>query len=246
MAGGAFISRDAMKYAMALAALAVVCVFLVGEAAIPGAVSTRLEKAIAGSVDRVESVRVHARTFPALAIALGRIDFLRVDARNITIDGLRVQRLFLDARHADIDMGAVLRGGKLDLRRIGRGDVTVILAEGDLNDYFHSRDGMLRLLTVRLRPGVATVSGSANLLGVRVDITLDGRFAVEGDTRLVYVVDRFRVGNTVVPEVVKNGLLKSADLSVDVSGLPMPVVLRDVSVQDGAVYIFGGTRTAGK
>lgn len=235
------VSRDAMKYAIALAALAIACVFLVGEAAIPGAVSTRLEKAIVASVDQAESVRVYVRTFPALAVALGRVDFLQVDARNITVDGLRVQRLFLDARRADIDMHSVLREGKLDVKRIGRGDVTVILAEDDLNAYFHSRDGILRLLTVKLRRDVATVSGSASILGVKVDLALDGRFVVEGDTRLAYVVDRFRVGDAVVPEVIKSGLLKSVDLSVDVSGLPIPLVLRDVSVQDGVVYIFGGT-----
>ncbi|MDI7247655.1 MAG: DUF2993 domain-containing protein [Bacillota bacterium] len=230
-----------MKYAISLAALAIVCVFLIGEAAIPGAVSTRLEKAIVANVDEAGSVRVYVRTFPALAVALGRIDFLRVDARDISVDGLRVQRLFLDARHADVDMRAVLRGGKLEVRHIAKGDVTVILAEDALNDYFHSRDGVLRLLTVKLRPGVATVSGSANLLGVKVDVALDGRFVVQGDTRLAYVVDRFRVGSTVVPEVIKDGLLKSVDLSVDVSRLPLPLVLRDVSVQDGVIYIFGGT-----
>ncbi|MGE5574325.1 MAG: DUF2993 domain-containing protein [Bacillota bacterium] len=230
-----------MKYAIALAALAIVCVFLIGEAAIPGAVSTRLEKTIVANVDEAGSVRVYVRTFPALAVALGRIDFLRVDARDISVDGLRVQRLFLDARHANVDMRAVLRGGKLEVRHIAKGDVTVILAEDALNDYFHSRDGVLRLLTVRLRPGAATVSGSANLLGVKVDVALDGRFVVQGDTRLAYVVDRFRVGNAVVPEVIKDGLLKSVDLSVDVSRLPLPLVLRDVSVQDGVIYIFGGT-----
>lgn len=230
-----------MKYAMALVVLAIVCLFLVGEATIPGAVSTRLERAIVASVDEVESVRVHVRTFPAVAVALGRIDSLRLDARNIVVNGLRVQRLFLDARHAEIDVSSVLHGGRLDVRRVGRGDVTVMLAEDDLNAYFHSRDGILRLLTVRLRRDVATVSGSASVLGAKVDFGLEGRFVVRGDTRLAYVVDRVTVGHAVVPEVIKSGLLRNVDLSVDVSGLPIPVALRDVSVQDGVVYIFGST-----
>lgn len=230
-----------MKYAVALVALAVVCLFLVGEATIPGVVSARLENAIAASLDEAESVRVYVRTFPALAVALGRIDVLTIDARNVMVDGLRVQRLFVDARRADIDVRSVLHQGKLGVRHVGRGDVTVILAQDDLNAYFRSRDGILKLLTVRLRPGVATVSGSASILGMKVDLALDGRFVVRGDTHLAYVVDRIRVGNAVISEAVKNGLLKNVDLSVDVSKLPIPVVLRGVSVQDGVVYLFGGT-----
>ncbi|MGE5594063.1 MAG: DUF2993 domain-containing protein [Betaproteobacteria bacterium] len=229
-----------MKYTVTLAALAVVCVFLVAEATIPGAVSARLEKAIAASLDEAESVQVYVKTFPALAVALGRIDVLRIDARNITVDGLRVQRLFVDARRADIDVRSVLEQGRLGVRHVGRGDVTVMLAEDDLNAYFHSRDGILKLLTVKLRRDIATISGSASILGMKVDLALDGRFVVRGDTHLAYVVDRIRVGNAVVPEAVKNGLLKNVDLSVDVSKLPIPVVLRGVSVQDGVVYVFGG------
>lgn len=230
-----------MKYAVVLAALIVICLFLVGEAAIPGAVGARLERAIAESVDGVESVRVYVRTFPALAVALGRIDLLRIDARNVTVGGLRVQRLFLDARHADIDMGAVLRGGRLGLGRVRRSDVTVILTEDDLNAYLRSRDGILKAFGIHLRPGVATVTGRVNTLGIKLDITLDGRFVVDGGTRLRYVVDRFKVGGAVVPEVIKEELMKRVDLSVDVAGLPIPVVLREVNVQDGVVYVFGGT-----
>lgn len=236
---------SSMRYAVALAALTVVCLVLVGEAAIPGAVGTRLEKAMARSVDEVESIRVYIRTFPALAVAFGRVDLLRIDARNVTMGGLRVQRLFVDVRHADVDVSAMLRGERVGLRRVGKGDVTVILAESDLNAYLHSRDGILRALAVKLRPGVATVAGHVNVLGIKVDIVLDGRFVVEGGMRLRYVVDRLRVGNAVIPEVIKDELMGAVDLSVDVSGLPVPVVLREVNVQDGVVYVFGGTPATG-
>ncbi|MCR4402074.1 MAG: DUF2993 domain-containing protein [Firmicutes bacterium] len=228
-----------MKYAAALAGLVIICLFLVGEVTIPGVVSTRLERAIAASVDGIESVHVHVRTFPALALAAGKIHSLRLDARNMVVDGLRVRRLFIDARNAEVDVSSVLGGGKLVVRRVGRSDVTVVLAEDDLNSYFHSRDGILRFLTVRLRRDFATVSGSASVLGAKVEFALEGRFVVSGDTRLAYVVDRVTVGRTVVPDVIKDGLLRSVDLSVDVSGLPVPVALKDVNVQDGVAYIFG-------
>lgn len=232
---------SSMKHAVALTVLAVVCLIFVGEAAIPGAIGARLEKAIARSVDEVESIRVYVRTFPAVAVAFGRVDRLEIDAQNVTMGGLRVQRLFVDVRHADLDVGAMLRGERVELRRVRKGDATVILAEGDLNAYLHSRDGILRALAVKLRPGVATVAGHVNVLGLKVDIALDGRFVVEGGTRLRYVVDRLRVGNAVIPEAIWDELVGAVDLSVDVSDLPVPVVLREVNVQDGVVYVFGGT-----
>ncbi len=233
--------RAKPKHAAVICALAAICVFLVGEAAIPGTVGACLERAIAGAAGGVESVQVYVRTFPALAVAFGRADLLRIDARNLTIGGLRVQRLFLDARQVNLDVGAVLRGGKVGLRRIGKGDVTVILAEEDLSSYLRSKDGLMKALSVRLRPGVAAVAGAVSLLGVKVDLVLEGTFAIEGGTRLRYAVDRFKVGNMVVPKVVKDEIMRRVDLSVDVSGLPIPLVLRDISVQDGVVYVFGET-----
>lgn len=228
-----------MKHAVVLAALAVVCLLLVAEAAIPGVVGVRLERAIAKGVEGVDSVHVYLRTFPALALAAGRVDLLRIDARNLIVSGLRVQRLFVDVEGADIDVRGVLRGRGLQLRDVRQSNLTVIVAEDDLNAYLHSRDGMLNALSVRLRPGAASVDGRVTLLGLGVDVALDGRFVVEGGARLRYVVDKFRVGGAVVPEIIKNELVKRVDLSLDVSGLPVPVVLREVSVQDGVVYVFG-------
>ncbi len=228
-----------MKHVILLAALAVACFFLVTEAAIPGAVGGRLERAIAEGAQGAESVRVYVRTFPALALATGRVDLLRIDVRNFLAGGLRVQRLFVDVRGARMDLAGALRGRGLGLEAARESELTVIVSEGDLNAFLHSRDDLLRNLSVRLRPGAASVEGRVSVLGLPLNVTLDGRFVIEGSARLRYVVDEFRVGKTVVPKVIKDELAKRVDLSLEASGLPFPVKLQDVNVQDGVVYVFG-------
>ncbi|NPV53453.1 MAG: LmeA family phospholipid-binding protein [Firmicutes bacterium] len=210
---------------------------------IPGVVERRIVAGIEDSVDSVESLHVKVRSFPAALIPLGRIDVLEIDASRVKIKDLLIQRIFLDARHIQLDTreaffgheasGAGSRSGSgpaagagaetgtetgaakggagtaranIPLRFVRNGHVTVILAEKDINDYFKRQDGILKILSVRLRRNYATVSGSVPLLGGTLDLELEGRFDVDGKTRIRYVINRFLVQDITVPKFIQDQL----------------------------------------
>ncbi|HHV61485.1 MAG TPA: DUF2993 domain-containing protein [Firmicutes bacterium] len=238
------IMRQSLTFAVLIPVVLIVTLFAVAQAWIPGIVERRIVAGIEDSVDSVESLHVKVRSFPAALIPLGRIDALEIDASRIRIKDLFIQRIFLDAR--DIRLGAreMLFGdeagkGNAPLKSLRDGHVTVILAEKDINDYFKRQNGILKILSVRLRRNYATVSGSVPLLGGKLDLELEGRFDVEGKTRIRYVIDRFLVQNITVPKFIQDQLFGGLDLSIDLKDLPLPVTVRGIKAEDGEIYAFG-------
>ena len=230
------------------ALIVVVGVVLVFELAVPRVIGSRLEDAIASDVDSIESVRVRLRTFPAInLISSGSVNSINIDCKGLCMDGLRVDSLMVRASDIVIDMQTLTEERRLALTHVEQGRAEVILTEDDLNTYVHGLEGVPSSIRVQLDPGMVTVKGYVNVAGLDVGVSLDGTFVVKEDaTGVSYAISRVQVGNTILPSFVNEGLLGSFDFSLDMSSLPIPVMISDISIEDKLVRIIASTLSGGR
>jgi hypothetical protein len=221
----------------------VICVLLVFELVIPRVIGSRLENAIASDVDSIESVRVRLRTFPVInLISSGSVNSMNIDCKGLCSNGLRIDTLMVRASGILIDMQALTEEGRLALSRIEQGRAEVVLTEDDLNRYVHGMENMPESIRIQLDPGIAKVTGSVNVAGIDINVSLDGTFLAKGDgSGIRYAIHNVQVGNTKLPSIITDGLISSLDFSLDMSDLPVPVIISEISVEDNVVRIVGRT-----
>lgn len=218
---------------------------LLFEFVVPRVIESQLEDSIkSGSgVDMVESVRVRIRTFPAISlVSSGRVDSISIDCRGIIVEGFRIESLIADAKDIVIRTQALTGERNLVLSHIGQGQAEVVLTEDDLNRYVSGLEDVPKSVSVELRQGTVAVTGHVNVAGIDIPVNVDGKFvAEEGGTHLSYAINHIRVGNATLPSIISEGLLRGLDFSLDMSGLPIPVVISDIIMEDKIVRIIGRT-----
>ncbi|GEM_PF-746331 len=221
----------------------VIGIALIFELAVPRIIESRLEDAIRSSVDRIESVRIRLRTFPVISlVSSGSVDSISIDCKGLFMEGLRVDSLVVDARDILVHMQALTGEGRFALSRVGQGQAEVVITENDLNRYIRGLEGVPESVLVELSPGRVTVRGSVSVVGIEIPVSLDGTFVAEGGgTWLRYAVDHIQAGNTTLPYTISDGLLRGLDFSLDMTDLPVPMMISHISIEDKAVRIIGRT-----
>lgn len=233
--------KEGLSPLIAILAVAA-AVILMLELAAPRIIESRLEDVIASNVDAVDYVRVRLRTFPAVnVISSGRVNNMSIDCRGISVDGLRVDSLSVEARAILLDLHALAEERRVVLSQVEEGRVTISLTEDDLNLYIHKLEDVPSSVRIQLESGMAVVSGYVNVAGIDIGVNVSGTFVVKDGTRLGYVINQIQVGNAILPSVISNGLLGVFDFSLDMSGLPVSLVISDITIEDRIVRIIGRT-----
>ncbi|HHY98071.1 MAG TPA: DUF2993 domain-containing protein [Firmicutes bacterium] len=221
-------------------AATVLALCLASEALLPQMAGRAIEMAFRNNVNRDATIQVEIKTFPAVRMLAGHVDHLIADISRLVLNDLRIKRIFLDAQDIDLDVQRALLKKKVDLRRIDRASVTVVLDQDDINRYIKSRGGLLSLVRVELSRGKAELIGEYPILGKTLTVSVNGHFAVEGATRVKFVIDKAHVEKYLIPKFIQRELTKNLDLSIDLQGLPVPFSIHDVRIEQGAIYVFGG------
>ncbi len=221
----------------------VICIVLVLELTVPRIIASQLEDAIESSVDKIESVRVRLRAFPAInLLSSGAVNSISIDCRGLFIEGLRIESLMIDASDILIQREALAEKSSLVLSHIGQGQAEVVLTEDDLTSYVRGLDGVPDSVLVELNPGQVTVRGHVNVAGMDIPVELEGEFVAEqGGACLSYAISHIRIGNAMLPSIITDGFLSGLSFSLDMSSLPIPVVISDVIMEDKIVSILGRT-----
>ncbi len=226
-----------------IALIIVLGVVLVFEFAVPRIVASRLENAIQSNVDSVDYVRVRLRSFPAVnLISSGKVNSVSMNCRGLFIEGLRIESLMVDARDILIDMQALREESRFSLSHIGQGQAELVIGQDDLNRYVSGLKGVPKSVLIELSPGRVSVKGDVSVAGIDIPVNLDGEFvAEENGTRLSYEINNIQVGGARLPSIISDGLMRGLDFSLDMSSLPIPVIISDISMEDKIVRITGRT-----
>lgn len=219
------------------------CIALVFEFAAPRIIASHLEGAIKSGVDGIDSVRIRLGAFPVLRlITSGKVNSLSIDCTGLWVEGLRVESLMIDARDIIIDMQALREEGKFFLSQIGQGRADLVIGENDLTMYVKGLKGIPESVLVELAPGRVTVKGDVSVAGISIPVNVDGEFVPEQEgTALAYRINNIQIAGAKLPSVITDGLLSSLSFSLDISDLPVPVVISGVSMEDDILRITGRT-----
>ncbi len=216
---------------------------LVLELAIPHVIASRLENAIRSSVDSVDCVRVQLRSFPAInLISYGKVKSVSMNCRGLLIEGLRIESLMVDASDILIDMQALRDESRFSLSHVGQGRAELVISQDDLNRYVNVLKGVPKSVLVELSPGRVSIKGDVSVAGIDIPVSLDGEFvADQNGTRLSYEIKNIHLGGARLPSIIRDGLMRGLDFSLDMSSLPIPVIISEINMEDGIVRIVGRT-----
>lgn len=209
--------------------------------AAPRLLEHEIERAVTRSVDQVHYLDVKAQVIPAAKIALGRIDRLIIDAKELVVGGLPIAAFLASFQGLELDVRKVFEG-QLSVKSVRRLRATVLLDEQGLNEYLWEHVDESRLFSIRLVGEFARLVGQITVLGRPIELTLNGRFKTAGPVAIEYVPTELVVAQTRIPKFLLDALMQERRFVVDLSKLPVPVEVESIKVEHGQVYVFGKER----
>lgn len=205
-------------------------------------VRSRLEAALAASLEPGGQVQVHLEARPPLKLLAGRVDRLRVSARRLRLGDLVADRLELVGEGLQLEQPGSGPSGGLPVRSARQLEVRMSLSEQTLNAYLRGRYELARLVQVRLTPSGPRLEMKAEAGKTRVAVSLEGRLQVEPGNVIALVPDRLaiRQGGVEALALSVTGLGQPMELVVE--ALPVPVTIEQVASGDGELHVLAQYR----
>ncbi len=229
--------RSGVKKAVVVSAI-LVAAGAASQLLLPRMLETQIAAGIKRSLAGAGAVRVDIASFPALEILAGRVDKITVDIRQAVIDGLKVEAFVADARNLQLDMPMLRLKREFVVKEADVLQVTVAVAEADLNEYFAKSSGTAKL-QIALTATETTLTGDVSVLGRPVQVTVKGHFAVTGATRVAFVVDDLLVMQTRLPRFIVEPLTGKWAVEFDLAGAPVPLEITELHIENKRLYIYG-------
>lgn len=216
-----------------------VLIFGATQLLLPGIVEHRIVEGLRRSFKDVKIVRAEVSAYPAYQLLQGRIDSVNFDLRRVAIGDLIFDAVLLDGRNIKLDMARLVAGDGVRVTDADALRGTFVLSEDDLNEYFWSRFNQSRFFRVALDRGQAVLTGDMNLLGRELAVRVAGEFRVDGGTTVSFVPREVKVENTTVPQLFLDLIAKEWALSLELDQEAIPLVVEDLLVEDGRLFIYG-------
>ncbi len=172
------------------------------------------------------------------ALLRGRLRRVRVDGENVRVsDELTLDHLTLDVADLRVDTR------EKRVSSVGAIGFSARLSETSLNRYLRARRPDIPGLSVRLRPGEATIRARpelAGLLGIPLSVrgTLSPR-SNGGGTLLDFVPGGANVSIVPIPGIVLRFVAERVNPLVDLAALRAPIRVEQVAVGEGEVTLTG-------
>jgi hypothetical protein len=219
-----------------LLVLAILAVLVVGADVVIGSIAeARLAERAQNRLGLAERPDVDLKGFPFLLHALRRrFPEVSVDARDVRVQGLSIDRLVLRLRDVRFDTTSSIAGGSGTLSAKG-GQGTVELTQASLGAFLERRDVPVRVEL--LGSSRARVSGRVTALGIELEASAEGQLAAT-DGSLEFRPERIEVGDDI--EVPASALAFQVELPAAVPG----VVYEGITVERGRAVLSFRMRAA--
>lgn len=238
-----------MRVLRAIFILVVALVFVVfvgGQAIIPPFVESQIASGIRSELPDADNIDVRASGFPAYRMLTGRFSRLAVDVAGLDVDGLRVERFRLRGEAAYFRVSGLLRR-ELVLETAQRMTTELSIAAKDLAAYLEEKAGtVLDVRVILEEPSRATVVGGVSVLGQTLELGMSGRFTAEGGETIVFRPDSIVLLDEKVPPFLVESIAEAWNLSIDVSGLPIPHRVETIRVEEESLIIEGSWLSEGE
>jgi hypothetical protein len=226
-----------------LTAVGLTCVLLIAsQMALPGVFEEFMMDGLIASIEETGSVDLQVTAYPALKMFWGRFDYLKADGTDIVIGNVPVSQIFFEISGLTLDSKKLMTKRTLEVRSLKGGNMTLLLTEEGINTYFHGLNDSFDRFHIDLSDNIPKVVGNVEILGIKLDIRVEGRFIVENSTKIKFIADKLVVENTQVPRLLINQLMNELDLTLDLGKIPLPLNVRDVKVEENNILIISEVR----
>lgn len=148
----------------------------------------------------------------------------------------------LEGKGTIYDFNSVLNFERLDVRFSNMGlkggdlDFTALISEAELSRYL--KDQWDENIGVALTEGNVSISIPVNLIFVKIEATFNGKFQVETDNRISFVVENVNMNLPGFEQQATDFFLNNYKLDFSLGSIPYTEIT-DIQIKEGYLYLYG-------
>lgn len=205
-----------------------------------------------GQLDSVAvTVRdVDARELPLTAMVpraapralKGRFGRLSLRAELVHLDLMRASEVTFAAEEVRFDLTSALLGSQTQVTSLGSQRLTVVLRDGDLNEYAASAYPGVDDARITFERGELVFRGRVPFFLAAFDATIRGRLAIADGRKLVMPEPHIDAGRVQLSDEIRAELTSRLNPILDldrVFDFPVPLVWNELTVGDGEARLVG-------
>jgi hypothetical protein len=211
----------------------VVVIALAGATYISNQISGRIERSL-----QTDSVSANIETSPSFMMLFGQVDNIDIEATNIKLDKVNLNKLSLKGENIEISVQDLLLARRLVINSADNLTITGLIDENNLAQLLAKEVDKISDIAVKITPDNVEATGKISFLGQEATINVKGIIVVEGKNLLFRITD----ANTENRLFGKIGISFTKDIFlVSTDKLPLEgAKFTRVEQQNGQVLIEAG------
>lgn len=202
---------------------------------------TYISNQISGRIERslqTDSVSANIETSPSFMMLFGQVDNIDIEATNIKLDKVNLNKLSLKGENIEISVQDLLLARRLVINSADNLTITGLIDENNLAQLLAKEVDKISDIAVKITPDNVEATGKISFLGQEATINVKGIIVVEGKNLLFRITD----ANTENRLFGKIGISFTKDIFlVSTDKLPLEgVKFTRVEQQNGQVLIEAG------
>lgn len=203
--------------------------------------STYISNQISGRIERslqTDSVSANIETSPSFMMLFGQVDNIDIEATNIKLDKVNLNKLSLKGENIEISVQDLLLARRLVINSADNLTITGLIDENNLAQLLAKEVDKISDIAVKITPDNVEATGKISFLGQEATINVKGIIVVEGKNLLFRITD----ANTENRLFGKIGISFTKDIFlVSTDKLPLEgAKFTRVEQQNGQVLIEAG------
>lgn len=202
---------------------------------------TYISNKISGRIERslqTDSVSANIETSPSFMMLFGQVDNIDIEATNIKLDKVNLNKLSLKGENIEISVQDLLLARRLVINSADNLTITGLIDENNLAQLLAKEVDKISDIAVKITPDNVEATGKISFLGQEATINVKGIIVVEGKNLLFRITD----ANTENRLFGKIGISFTKDIFlVSTDKLPLEgAKFTRVEQQNGQVLIEAG------
>ena len=202
---------------------------------------TYISNQISGRIERslqTDSVSANIETSPSFMMLFGQVDNIDIEATNIKLDKVNLNKLSLKGENIEISVQDLLLARRLVINSADNLTITGLIDENNLAQLLAKEVDKISDIAVKITPDNVEATGKISFLGQEATINVKGIIVVEGKKLLFRITD----ANTENRLFGKIGISFTKDIFlVSTDKLPLEgAKFTRVEQQNGQVLIEAG------
>ena len=153
---------------------------------------TYISNQISGRIERslqTDSVNANIETSPSFMMLFGQVDNINIEATNIKLDKVNLNKLSLKGENIEISVQDLLLARRLVINSADNLTITGLIDENNLAQLLAKEVDKISDIAVKITPDNVEATGKISFLGQEATINVKGIIVVEGKNLLFRITD---------------------------------------------------------